>query len=148
MNNKQPRFFYAVLALWLLLGLSSVQAQDTVHQRLKAGWVKATDLIDGVLSPAQRSEMNSLAFSAAVASLCEGFDLNRDKFTTGMKTLEHENKAEMSAEQIDYFETHLTFNYGVAVGLYLAEGSLDQAGFCAEAAAHRNDPESHLHYWE
>ena len=115
---------------------------------LKPGWLKATELLDGILTQEQHSEMNALAFSSAVAGLCDGFSLDRDKFSKGMMTLEHENKANMSAEQIAYFERHLTFNYGVAVGLFLAEGSMDKEGLCAAATEHRNDPESHLHYWK
>jgi hypothetical protein len=151
MKNNQVRFAIALFALLpILFGVASIsRAQDDApHEHLEAGWRKATELLDGVLTPEQHSEMNVLAFSAAVAGLCDGFSLDRDKFAKAMKMLEHEDKANMSAEQLNYYEHHLTFNYGVAVGLFLAEGSMDQADFCAAATAQRNDPETGLHYWE
>ena len=62
--------------------------------------------------------------------------------------MKHDSEADMTAEQKEYYQNHLTFNYGVAVGLFLAEGSLDPAGFCAEATTQRNDPDTGVHYWE
>jgi hypothetical protein len=151
MKNNQLRFAIALFALLpLLCSVASVsRAQDAdPHERLEPGWRKATDLLDGVLTPEQHSEMNMLAYSAAVAGLCDGFSLNREKFANAMKMLEHDDKANMSAEQISYFQHHVTFNYGVAMGLFLAEGSMDQTAFCAAATAQRNDPETGIHYWE
>jgi hypothetical protein len=152
MKNKKLYFSVILPSLlsMLLVTITSVsRAQDdSAHQHLEAGWRKATDLLDGILSPAQHSEMNVLAYSSAVAGLCDGVSLDPDKFSKGMMTLEHEDKANMSVEEKEYFESHLTFSYGVAVGLYLAEGAMDQAGFCAAALAQRDDPETEHHYWK
>ena len=52
----------------------------------------------------------------------------------------------MKPEETAYFERHLLFNYGVAVGLFLAEGAADRAGFCKVAATHRGEAEHH--YWQ
>lgn len=151
MKNYKLRNSIALFALFLLLsGVSSLSlAQGAApHDRLEAGWRKSTDLLNGILSPAQQSEMNVLAYSAAVAGLCDGFSLDKEKFMSAMNMMKHDSEADMSAEQIEYFENHLTFNYGVAVGLYLAEGSMDSTGFCATATAQRSDPETGVHYWE
>lgn len=147
MKNNKSCFSIALFCAVLMLGglTSTSWAQS---QTFEAGWSKATDLLDGILTPEQHAELNILAFSTAVAGLCDGFSLDKDKFGKGMETLKHESEADMSAEEMAYFEKHLTFSYGVAVGLSLAEGSMDQSGFCAAATEHRNDPEAHLHYWE
>jgi hypothetical protein len=151
MTNTKPYLSAALFStlLFLLSASSYVLAQDnSARPRLEEGWLKAEALIDGVMSAAQRSELNTVAFSAAVASLCDGFSLDRDKFMKAMEFLKHEDMVSMSPEEVAYYEHHLMFNYGVAVGLYLAEGSLDQPGFCAEAMAHHNDPEAYIHYWQ
>ena len=52
----------------------------------------------------------------------------------------------MKPDETAYFERHLLVNYGVAVGLFLAEGAADQASFCKVAATHRSEAE--YHYWQ
>ncbi len=136
----------SVVMCGFLSTAATAQQEQPIHERFDQGWQRAQRMLDGVLTPPQHSELNLIAYSAAAASLCEGFSLDRDKFADGMKQLEHQDLASMSAEEVVYFERHLLFNYGVAVGLFLAEGSSDQTGFCQEATEHRSDPETY-NYW-
>ena len=138
----------ALLLLALLIPCSVTVAQNgkPVREQLDPAWLQATRMLDGVLNPKQQSELNTLAYSAAVANLCEGFKLKREQFQKGFNYLAHEDLASMKPEETAYFERHLLFNYGVAVGLFMAEGAADQASFCKLATAHRG--EAAYHYWQ
>ena len=67
-------------------------------------------------------------------------------YQLGRLYLAHDNGASMKPEETAHFERHLLFNYGVAVGLFLAEGATNQATFCKVAATHRGEAE--YHYWQ
>ncbi|NJN47183.1 MAG: hypothetical protein HC808_12660 [Candidatus Competibacteraceae bacterium] len=117
------------LALSIPYSTTFAQNEETVRERLDPAWRQARLLLDGVLNPKQQSELNTLAYSAAVANLCEGFRLDKDRFSAGFKYLEHEDLVSMSSDETTCFERHLMFNYGVAVGLFMAEGAANQNCF-------------------
>ncbi len=137
---------FLLLALSVPSSVAFAQGGNTAREQLEPAWLQASRLLDGALNPKQQSELNTLAYSAAVANLCEGFALNREQFKKGFGYLKHEDSARMKPEETAYFERHLLVNYGVAVGLFLAEGAADQAGFCKAAATHRG--EAAYHYWQ
>ena len=143
--------FRSGLCLAMLLNLLSTaavgQTAPPPHEALDPAWRKAIDLQDGILTSRQQSLLNDIAFAAAVSNLCDGYSLERAKFSAGFKELQHEDIASMSSEEVDYFQRHLMFNYGVVVGLFMAEGAMDRSGFCQQADEHRNDPEA-THFWE
>ena len=137
---------FLLLALSVPSSVAFAQGGNTTREQLEPAWLQASRLLDGALNPKQQSELNTLAYSAAVANLCEGFALHRERFKKGFDYLKHEDSARMKPEETAYFERHLLFNYGVAVGLFLAEGAADRAGFCKVAATHRG--EAAYHYWQ
>jgi hypothetical protein len=127
----------------ILLGTLSgaALAQQAPHEMLAAAWEDIEKTVDGTLAPRQHARLNDLAHAAAVDSLCEGFNLDEAKFIAEFEQLAPDEIDSMSAEEVDYFEQHLLVNYGLVTGLFMAEGALDQAGFCEAAEEHRNDPE-------
>ena len=145
--NKATNTLLAVAALTALTGTVSAQTESEPHQMLDPAWQQADELLDGSLNPQQHSLLNDIAFASAVDSLCEGFKLDRNKFSAEFAKLKHTRSDAMTTEQMDYFKQHLLFNYGLAVGLFMAEGALDQTGFCQQAAEQRDDPEA-SHLWQ
>ncbi|MFO7641040.1 MAG: hypothetical protein R6X17_07160 [Candidatus Competibacteraceae bacterium] len=135
-----------LLALLIPASVAFAQAGKIAREQMDPAWRQAHRMLDGVLDSKQQSELNVLAYSTAVANLCEGFALNREQFKKGFNYLAHGDAASMKPEESAYFERHLLVNYGVAVGLFLAEGAADQAGFCKVAATHRG--EAAYHYWQ
>ena len=138
---------YLAMLLVLLSAAALAQTAPPPHETLDPAWQKAVELQDGVLTPRQHSLLNEIAFAAAVSNLCDGYSLERARFSAGFEELQHEDMVSMSAEEAEYFQHHLMFNYGVVVGLFMAEGALDRSGFCQQADEHRNDPEI-THFWE
>ena len=139
------------LGLTLLLGMLSgtalAQSTQAPHEMLELAWQEAEETLGGVLTPRQNAQLNDLAHAAAVDSLCEGFNVDADKFKAEFQQLAPEEGESMSAEEMDYFKQHLLVNYGLVVGLFLSEGALDQEGFCRAAEEARNDPEV-AHLWQ
>ena len=136
---------HVVITLILFSASQLLVAQD--DDTFQTAWHQSYELLDGVLAPHQQSELNALAFSAAVANFCEGFDLDQDKFNRGMATLEHVDKLDMNEQELIYFGQHLMFNYGVHVGIFLAEAAHNPSAFCQNAQQERAEQNPAEHYW-
>lgn len=101
---------------------------------------QAIDMLEGALSPEQITTLQLTAYQVAIASSCEGFQLDPAKFEKVFGTLAPEDAAKMTDEQRAYFDKHLLVIYGVLVGGELAAMQDDISKGCAEAAATRSDP--------
>lgn len=114
-----------------LVNVPTASAEQAVApQRLSTAWIEATELIDGTLTRPQQALLSQLAYHAAVANLCDGFVLDREKFAEAFTRLEHQDTLSMNADEHAYFERHLLVNFGIVTGVFMAEGSLDQTAFC------------------
>ena len=145
MNGKtvlqNARGLGLTILLAALSGMAQAQAQAP-HEMLAAAWDDIEKTVDGTLTPRQHVRLNDIAHAAAVDALCDGFNLDANKFKAEFAELEPDDKDNMSADEIDYFQKHLLVNYGLVAGLFMAEGALDQEGFCKAAEEDRNDPET------
>ena len=74
---------FLLLALLIPPSITFAQSVKTVREQLEPAWLQANRLLDGALNPKQQSEFNTLAYSAAVANLCEGFALSQERFKKG-----------------------------------------------------------------
>ena len=137
------------LGLMILLGTlgGTALAQKPPHEMLAAAWQDIEKTVDGVLTPGQHARLNDIAYAAAVDSLCAGFNLDETKFKAEFQALAPEQSEAMNAQEVNYFKQHLLVNYGLIAGLFMAEGALDQTGFCQAADETRNDPEI-AHLWQ
>ncbi len=137
------RLFAASLALAVVPAI----AQSSESGREGAAWLQAYEMQDNVFTGPQRTALNQLAYHAAAANICEGLVLDRAKFSTGLAALEHADIVSLSDDELDYYHRHLLVNFGVAVGIMLAEHADDAAVFCEDARAHMNDPDA-VHYFD
>ncbi len=109
----------------------------------------AMDFIDGKLTPKQFVQLKLIAHQAAVAAVCEEFKLSEKKFTSAFGELAHEQEAEMSNAEKQYYERHLLVSYGTLLGGEIARAAPDPSGFCDAAREERKDPDLAEHnLWE
>ncbi len=99
----------------------------------------AIEFIDGKLSDEQTTHLKLISHQVAVASTCDGFELDDEKFIDAFGKLAHEQESEMNDAEKQYFERHLLVTYGVMVGGALSVAALDPAGYCEEAEAERSE---------
>lgn len=109
----------------------------------KTGFVRehALAMVEGALTPDQVTQLQLIAYQAAIADVCEGFDIDGDKFAAAFETLAPVDAAKMSDAQKDYHDKHLLVIFGVLVGGELGGIAEDPAGACAQAAKDQADAE-------
>ena len=135
------------LTILLVILSGAALAQSAPHEMLDLAWQEVDETMAGALTPKQQARLNDLAHASAVDSLCEGFNLDPDKFKAEFQMLKPDDMDNMSTKEMDYFKQHLLVNYGLVTGLFLSEGSLDHDGFCLAAEEQRNDSET-THLWQ
>lgn len=137
-------------AVFALLMMSPAAAEEAPagaddNVRLDSAWDHADQMVGPALSPEQRSLMIQLAYDAAAANVCDGLFLNRDRVQQGFAGLVHTDAGTMTEAEKDYYERHLLINYGVQVGLMLAEFSAHPDTACNDAREAFEDPDV-LHF--
>jgi uncharacterized protein with LGFP repeats len=107
-------------------------------QRLQAAWDAAT--AEGpVLEDAAAARLNQIAYHSAVDGLCEGFEIDVAEISAAANAV-LADAAALDPEAAMARQAEILVALGTAHGIFLAEGSLNPAAFCAEAAAVRDDP--------
>jgi hypothetical protein len=101
----------------------------------------AIDLLENALSPDQTTTLQLVAYQAAIADACTGFQLDDKKFVAAFEKLAPADAAKMSDAQKAYFDKHLLVIYGVLMGGELAAMAGDVSAACAQAAELQADPE-------
>ncbi len=137
----RPALRIAALAV-ALPALAQEEAPE-VANREAAAWHVHAALMSDMLPPQMQGEFMTLAWHATAANLCADLFLDHERFGTAFARLEHADMASLSSEQHEYFRHHLAVNFGVAVGILLAEhaGTPEEvAAFCEDAVAFALDP--------
>ena len=129
----------ALVALVATPALAEDTAPEADNMRVDAAWEYSERILGTVLTPEQRSLMLQLAYDTAAANVCDGLFLNRDLVEQGFAGLTHTDAGTMSEEELTYYQRHLLVNYGVQIGIMLAEFSADEAAACADVMASLND---------
>lgn len=137
-------YTYLVAGASLLVGTGSVLAQNPAAGMIAKKMDQfvtdhAIEFIDGKLSDEQTTHLKLISHQVAVASTCDNFELDEEKFTKAFGRLAHEQESDMSDAEKQYFERHLLVTYGVMVGGALSVAALDPAGYCEEAEAERSE---------
>ncbi|GGO79087.1 hypothetical protein GCM10011348_12510 [Marinobacterium nitratireducens] len=146
MRTLMPVGLILVAAMMLPGTALSAGGGAPPHEQLQEAWRQVDDLLEGFLAPQQQQVLNDLSYATAVDGLCDSFDVDRAKFVQAFDELTPQAD-DYSADEAEHFKQHLLFSYGLVMGLFMAEGALDQTGFCRQAQAHRDDPET-PHFWE
>jgi hypothetical protein len=125
------------LACALLAAISAPAFAE--NQRLAAAWEAATGEEGGYLTPAAQAQMTIIAYHAAVAKLCDGFEVDAGEIASASNAVVAEAVKGLEGEALITRHTDLLIDLGTSQGIFLAEGSLHPDKFCAEAAEARAD---------
>ncbi len=130
------------LVAGLLLGLARVAgAQDDLPRmapKLDPVWNRLAVSNAKFLNRDQQALLDDLAFAAAVASGgCPGFQLDRQRFEDGFKSLRTDDYMKAPADEKRRREYRLMMNFGATVALYQAEGVLHPKEACRFAEERR-----------
>jgi len=136
----------ALAALISLVPLSQALAKDLVG-RLDEAWKNAVEDEEGILTPQQTTQLRDVAYQAAAARVCDGINLNEDKYAAAVNQLIADQGDKFSDEQEMTRLSHVLVSLGTSYGLFLAEGNIDKAQFCKEAFEAKADT-SMANLWE
>ncbi len=144
MRNMQ----FILVVIMVMMAGSSQAADNYTHllDQITPAWQRLDALTEDYLDDAQKEKIQELAFAAASADLCDGLKVDRDKFIAAFNDLEGEKQKAMSEELAQQWRDKLLVVYGIATGLFSAEGLLAKEEFCSAAVNVKET--SSTHYFE
>jgi hypothetical protein len=134
------------LAAWMFWG-PALHAQATDDNRLDDAWKAALEDQEGVLTPQQTASLNNIAYEAAVARVCDGFELDRAKYAKAVNDIVVPGSDKRSDQENLERQSSILVSLGTAYGLFLAEGTAKKDDFCANATELKTDKQS-ANLWE
>ena len=134
----------------VLLSLGAMAAPALAAQddyRIDDAWKAALQDAEGVLTDKQHALVNSIAYHAAAAQLCDGLDIDDAEIAKATDAvLVAAPKDLTDDEQLERL-TAIMLILGTAKGIILAEGALHKADFCANAMKEKADAQND-HFWK
>jgi hypothetical protein len=142
MNQSHP--LTGALALGLLLsGPAPIAAADlpAENHRFDEAWKAAIFDLEGVVTDKEYAILNNLAYHSAVARICENLELDVEKVSKAVNDIVAKNGEQLDDDQKMARQAHVLITLGTSHGIFLAEGSLEKAKFCSDAADNKADPD-------
>lgn len=139
--TKTRNFLFAAMAVAALSAMPAVIAADMVtaeeapKSKIDAAWKAAFLDFEGVLTNDQHTQLNSIAYHATAARLCDGLELDVDEAGKQVNAIVNAADAGMDEEHKVERMTNILVTLGMIKGLMLAEASLDKDNYCAAAMA-------------
>jgi len=135
----------------LFLAMSSscfAEEQQRLHilDEITPAWQRLDELTQSYLSDEQQKKVQQLAFAAAVSDICPGFEVDKEKFVDAFKEFNGEKQKSLPDAEQGQWRDKLLVAYGIATGLFSAEGMLVKEQFCS--AAEELKKTSTDHYWQ
>jgi len=115
-----------------------------VLDQINPAWQRLDILTQSYLTDQQQIKLQQLAFAAAVADICDGFEVDREKFVDAFQEFDSVKQKE-PVDGKGYWYERMLVAYGIATGLFAAEGLLVNEEFCNAAGELKNS--SADHYW-
>ncbi len=125
----------------------SAEANEEKSHRLSSAWSGLVAGAEPVLTPRQTAKVNNLAYQAAVTRICEGFDINEERFMSALADATTMPDAKLSNEALVARHNFLLVDLGMRVGVFIAEGAFNATSFCASAQELKAQSEL-PHVWE
>ena len=131
-----------ILALLLASAVPAYAESDatSILDKINPAWQRLDALSADFLSDEQQKTVQELAFATAAGEICEGFAVDRQKFVSAFEIFSDEKSRALSAEERRQRERRLLVLYGIATGLFSAEGLLTKKDFCDAAESVRLKP--------
>ena len=130
---------------WTANGLAEDKSLSVLDQ-ITPAWQRLDNLTQSYLTDEQQELVQQLAFAAATSDICDGFTINKEKFIAAFKEFDGEKQQTLPADEQKQWRDKLLVAYGIATGLFAAEGMLVNEQFCA--AAEELKTTSTEHYWK
>ena len=137
----------AAAALALGLATAAVQADTADDFRIDDAWKAALQDTDGILNDKQMAVINSIAYGASAALLCDGIDIDPEKVAVATTAVLAETPPDLSDEEQLERYTNIMLMLGTAKGILLAEGALHKDAFCATANTEKADTQT-ANFWK
>jgi hypothetical protein len=133
-------------SLCIFSTVAHADADQALLDKINPAWQRLDELSQPYLTANQQGTVYELAFAAAAAQICPGFEVDRDKFVAAFKDFADQAHQRMSADAHRERERELLVFYGTAVGLLSAEGLLTEDRFCSAAQAAKESSDDN--YWK
>lgn len=117
----------------LLMATAAVASPDNTG-RLHGAWADLNKAEGDILSMSQFASLNNLAFQAAVVRVCDGRQLDSERFGVEMDHLLADAEKTLSASLFEQKKVAVLVAFGARFGLFLAEANQDKPAFCAAGA--------------
>jgi len=135
--NSRSRLHRALVATAAVAAVSgfigAASAQEADDDRLDNAWADVVVDQEPILTEAQFAKLNNLAFQAAATKICDGYDLDQNKFAEGLSDATYPAPDGLSEDEMKQWETAVYFRLGTTYGLFLAEGNAKPDDFCTSA---------------
>jgi len=133
----------------LVIGLAATMAQAQADDdfRIDDAWRAALENTDGILNDKQMAVINTIAYAASAALLCDGIDIDPDKVATATTAVLADGPQDLTEEEQLERYTNIMLMLGTAKGILLAEGALHKDAFCASASKEKADVQS-ANFWK
>jgi hypothetical protein len=133
--------------LTMAIASSAAYAQSTDDNRLDDAWKAALEDQEGLLTPQQNAALNNIAYQAAVARVCSGFEIDPAKYAKAVNDIVVPGSDKRSDKENLERQAGILISLGTAYGLFLAEGTAKKDDFCANASEFKDDKEM-THLWQ
>ncbi|MBN9021677.1 MAG: hypothetical protein J0H08_06215 [Rhizobiales bacterium] len=145
MSKNRFRGAMLAAAATLVIGLAAPSfAEEALpdDDRLDDAWADLSVDQEPILSELQFAKLNNVAFQAAVTKICDGYQLDQQKFADAVAdaTFPAPEKTATDPSLMKQWETAVYFRLGANYGLFLAEGNANADSFCESAAELKADP--------
>jgi hypothetical protein len=141
MSSLIRKMFLCLAAACLIIAAVPAIAEDDDDNRLDDAWEDAVADQEPVLTEKQFALLNNLAFQAAVTKVCDGYELDPDKFAAGIAEATSPAPEGLSDEDAEAWKTAVLIRFGTTYGLFLAEGNDEDDDFCESAKELKADSE-------
>jgi hypothetical protein len=139
MHHIPLKVLALVLAGTLATGYATPASAD--DNRLDEAWKDAIGEQEPILTEQQFALLNNLAFQAAVTKICDGYQIDGDKFSKSFAEATEPPNPSMTPEDAGHWSTAVAVRFGTTYGLFLAEGNTKPEDFCASAKEFKDQTE-------
>lgn len=138
-SRAAPKLLALLFAGALATGYATNATAD--DNRLDEAWKDAIGDQEPILTEKQFALLNNLAFQAAVTKICDGYQIDGDKFSKSFADATESPNPSMTPEEAGHWATAVAARFGTTYGLFLAEGNNKPEDFCASAKEFKDQTE-------
>ncbi len=151
--QRRTRQFLAAAALSAGLAVQAL-AQDEaevtaeIESHAKGAWDQVHAIAEPYMSAQAVSKLQLIAYHLAAEQVCEGVHSDPEKVGAAMLELRPANWDELDEDKQKHWNLALATNFGIVLGVMLAEHADSATPFCAEVGALMANEEVDWHLFD